>query len=67
MRATHTFILRLLFDTDEPMQLRGSLHSVANDADHTFANTETLLALLRELCRQAQDQADSTSMEKEET
>lgn len=49
MRATHTFILRLLIDTNEPLQLRGSLHCIADDSDHPFADAQTLLDLLRHM------------------
>lgn len=49
MRATVTFVLYLLVDTDEPNQLRGTLHSVMNDADYPFTDPQMLFDLLRQL------------------
>ncbi len=49
MRATCTFVLYLLIDTDEPNQLRGTLHSVMNDADYPFTDMQMLLDLLQQL------------------
>ena len=49
MRTTLTFVLRLLVDTNEPQQLRGTLHSIADNADHSFANAQVLLDLLRQI------------------
>ena len=34
---------------NELQQLRGSLHSVADNADHPFANAQVLLDLLRQI------------------
>jgi hypothetical protein len=53
MRTTHTFVLRLLVDTDEPYQLRGALHSVVDDANHPFADVQALLDLLRRMASDA--------------
>jgi hypothetical protein len=49
MRTTHTFVLRLWMDTDEPNEWRGTLHSVANDADYPFTDMQMLLDLLQQL------------------
>jgi hypothetical protein len=49
VRTIQTFVLRLLVDMNEPQQLRGSLHSVADNADHPFANAQVLLDLLRQI------------------
>ena len=49
MRVTLTFVLYLWIDTDEPNQWRGTLHSVANDADYPFTDKQMLLDLLSQL------------------
>lgn len=46
MREIHTFVLRLLVDTDEPQTLRGVLRAVADDEEHPFTDEQALLALL---------------------
>lgn len=43
VRTTRTFILRLLLDSDDPTALRG----VDAVEEHSFADAERLLALLR--------------------
>jgi hypothetical protein len=48
MRTTLTFVLRLLVDTDDPQALRGMIRTVGS-AEHTFADEQTLLALLRQM------------------
>lgn len=55
MRTTHTFVLRLWMDTDEPYRLRGTLHSIADDTDYPFANVLALLDLLRQMTSGAAD------------
>ncbi len=47
MRTVRTFILRLLLDSDDPAALRGALRAVDTSKEHTFADVERLLALLR--------------------
>lgn len=47
MRATLTFVLRLLLDTSEPEALRGVLQSVASSEEHPFSSADSLLKLLR--------------------
>ncbi len=46
MRRTQTFILRLLVDTECPNEMRGSLYSVADNAEYSFADAQELLAQL---------------------
>ena len=50
MRKIQTFILRLLVDTEESQALRGAVRFVANAEEHTFADGQSLLALLRQMC-----------------
>jgi len=49
MRTIRTFILRLLVDTEEPQALRGAVRSVPNDDECSFADGQSLLALLHRL------------------
>lgn len=49
MRTTVAFVLYLWIDTDEPNQLRGTLYSVADDANYPFTDEQTLLNLLRQM------------------
>jgi hypothetical protein len=49
MRATLTFVLRLLVDTGDPQALRGILRTVGSAEDRTFADGQALLALLRQI------------------
>lgn len=49
MRTIHTFVLRLLVDSDDPRALRGAIHAVASDEELTFADEAALLARLRQL------------------
>jgi len=58
VRAIQTFILRLLVDPAEPNALRGSLHSVADDADYVFADAQALLNLLRQISNSASTDTD---------
>ncbi len=47
MRVVHTFVVRLLMDTEEPGTLRGVVRTVATAQDHTFTDEAMLLKLLR--------------------
>jgi hypothetical protein len=49
MRATETFVLRLLVDNGEPGRLCGVLRSVASGEEHAFTDGQALLALLHVL------------------
>ena len=49
MRTIHTFILRLMVDTDDPRTLRGSIQAIEEDTTHIFTNASSLLALLRKM------------------
>ena len=49
MRTTQAFVLRLLVDTDDPQALRSALRAVGSAEEHTFADGQTLLALLRQM------------------
>ena len=49
MRTTLTFVLRLLVDTDDLQALRGLIRTVGGAEEHTFADGQTLLALLRQM------------------
>ena len=51
MRKIQTFILRLLMDTEESQALRGAVRFVSNAEEHTFADGQSLLALLRRMCQ----------------
>jgi len=55
MRMIHTFVLRLLVDTDDPQALRGALRAVGGAEEHTFADGQTLLALLRQMTKEVTD------------
>jgi hypothetical protein len=49
VRTIHTFVLRLLVDTNESDALRGSLHSVSTNKEEPFADAQALLDLLRQM------------------
>jgi hypothetical protein len=49
MRSTQTFILRLLVDTGDAKQLRGSIRSVIDGEERLFSSDTTLLSLLHAL------------------
>ncbi len=49
MRTIQTFVLTLLIDSEESGVVRGSLHSVADEADYPFADVRSLLELLEQL------------------
>jgi hypothetical protein len=49
MRTTRSFVLRLMFDPDEPQALRGTLRAVDDEAEQTFADERQLVQLLHEL------------------
>jgi len=49
MRTIHTFLLRLMVDTDDPQALRGSIQAIGEDSSHPFTDASSLLARLREL------------------
>ncbi len=49
MRATHTFILRLLVNSAEPQALRGDLRPLPEGEPMPFADEEALLALLHRM------------------
>ncbi len=68
MRTTLTFVLRLLVDPAEPNQLRGTLYSVADNADYPFTETQMLLELLQQLSGRATPpaQTDQSSEEEDE-
>ncbi len=53
MRTIQTFVLRLLADTEEPQALRGAVRCVSNDEEQTFADAQSLLALLHGMCQAA--------------
>ncbi len=57
MRTIQTFVLRLLVDTEDPRALRGAVRCVSDDEEQTFADAQSLLALLRGMC-QATDTDD---------
>ena len=59
MRITLTFILRLLVDTDNPQALRGVIRAVSGAEEHTFANWQSLLVLLRQMT----DKQQTTNIE----
>jgi len=45
MRATHTFVLRLLVDSDDPQAMRSLIRAVGGAEELTFADGQALLAL----------------------
>ncbi|MFZ5808840.1 MAG: hypothetical protein ACOY16_06135 [Chloroflexota bacterium] len=47
MRAIHTFILRLIVDSAEPLTLRGNLQPMPEGEAQPFAGEIDLLAILR--------------------
>ena len=47
MRTIQTFVLRLLVNTEEPQALRGAVRCVSDNEERTFADAQSLLALLR--------------------
>ena len=51
MREIQTVFIRLLVETDKPYALRGMLHAVTDDEEHSFADGQSLLALLRRMRR----------------
>ena len=52
MRLTQTIILRILIDSETPEELRGTLRSISSDQEHTFANEQSLLECLRQICQE---------------
>jgi hypothetical protein len=46
MRTIRTFVIRLLVDTDEPSELRGTVRCIAGTEERPFADAASLLALL---------------------
>lgn len=48
MRATRTFILRLLVNSAEPQALRGALRAVDGSEGHMFASAAGLLEILQQ-------------------
>jgi len=53
MRTIQTFVLRLLADTEEPQMLRGAVRCVSANEEQTFADAQSLLALLHGMCQAA--------------
>jgi hypothetical protein len=51
MRTTRTFVLRILVDTEDPSPLRGTVRSIADDEEQTFADERALREVLQEMCR----------------
>lgn len=49
MRTIQTFVLTLLVDSEETGVLRGSLHSIANEAEYPFVDAPSLLQVLEDL------------------
>ena len=49
MREIQTVFIRLLVETDKPHVLRGVVQAVADDEGHSFADGQSLLALLRRM------------------
>ena len=49
MRTIETCILRIWIDTDDPQVLCGAVRTIAEDAEHSFTDEQTLLALLRSI------------------
>jgi len=49
MHSIHTFILHLLYDTQDPETLRGSLQAIGQDEVHTFVGEKNLCALTTHL------------------
>ncbi|MBN1814489.1 MAG: hypothetical protein JXA14_21795 [Anaerolineae bacterium] len=66
MRATQTFVLRLLANSDEPQTLRGMLHIIASGEEEPFADESALLALLRRMMSTAPENT-FTNLEEKET
>ncbi len=65
MRTIRTFVLRLMADTEEPEQLRGSVRSVSNDAEYPFTDAQALLTVLVELSSSADFHAEPTRHQRE--
>ena len=53
MRTVQAFILRLLYDSESPQALRGSLKAVERDEARPFMDEGELLALLRQAIAEA--------------
>jgi hypothetical protein len=49
MRATRTFVVRLLVDPDEPQALRGRIHAVDSGEERPFADGLALLSVLSQM------------------
>ena len=58
MRTTRVFVLRLLTDAQEPMLMRGSLRSIADDAEYPFADAQALLTLLADFSAAADPRSE---------
>ncbi len=53
MRVVHTFVVRLLTDSEEPGALRGVVRAVADAQVHPFGDEPALLDILRVLVRES--------------
>jgi hypothetical protein len=53
MHRTHTFILHLLLDSEQPEVLRGTLQSVSEGNARAFIDEVKLIEILHEMMRQA--------------
>jgi hypothetical protein len=60
MHTLHTFILRLMTDTDNPERLRGALQPLAEDNVYPFADEYALLGLLRQFIQANPRSSDNT-------
>lgn len=63
MRATRTFILRLMVNSAEPQALRGDLRPVPEGEPMPFADEEALLALLRQIVAESTQSQGKTKEE----
>jgi hypothetical protein len=53
MRTTHSFLLRLLIDSDDPSALRGVIRSIVDANEQPFGDAQELIAALRQMIRLA--------------
>jgi hypothetical protein len=66
MRAIHTFVLRLLLDSNEPQKLRGALQSVPEGKPRPFADGQSLLILLNQMAQTALEQTGKNETQNED-
>jgi hypothetical protein len=56
----------VLVDRENPQALHGTVRAVADDEEHPFADGQTLLALLHQICLTRMERPEAPSREEDE-